>query len=60
MWPKPRRRTSLFGLSTPEVYPAGTVTRPLVRSYRTFSPLPFSFNIHQLTFNSRSENQRVC
>jgi hypothetical protein len=34
-------RARLFGLSTPEVYPAETVTRPLVRSYRTFSPLPF-------------------
>ena len=40
MLPKKRRHTSLFGLSTPEVYPAGTVTHPLVRSYRTFSPLP--------------------
>jgi len=34
-------RVRLFGLATPEVYPAGMVTQPLVRSYRTFSPLPF-------------------
>ena len=39
-WPEGHRRVRLFGLATPEVYPAGVVTQPLVRSYRTFSPLP--------------------
>src|SRR5579872_5652538 len=30
----------LFGLAPRGVYPAGPITRPAVRSYRTFSPLP--------------------
>ena len=32
---------SLFGLAPCEVLPATSVTRSAVRSYRTFSPLPF-------------------
>jgi len=31
----------LFGLAPGGVYPATTVTSRAVRSYRTFSPLPF-------------------
>ena len=36
----PGRRSALFGLAGGGVYPAGVVTNPAVRSYRTFSPLP--------------------
>jgi len=32
----------LFGLAPCGVYPSRPVTRPLVRSYRTFPPLPTS------------------
>ena len=35
-----RRMDSLFGLAPSGVYPAVSVTRNAVRSYRTFSPLP--------------------
>lgn len=38
--PKPATRRTLFGLAPDGVYLAGPVTRPLVRSYRTVSPLP--------------------
>jgi hypothetical protein len=36
------RISSLFGLAPCGVYPASGVTAGAVRSYRTFSPLPFA------------------
>ena len=52
-------RTGLFGLSTPEVYPAGVVTQPLVRSYRTFSPLPkVSWRLSDLV-SSQNDNSLI-
>lgn len=36
------RKQYLFGLATPKVYRAFIVTNKAVRSYHTFSPLPFT------------------
>jgi len=37
---EPESSGTLFGLASGGVYPATSVTRSAVRSYRTFSPLP--------------------